>query len=540
MNPSLTARGRWMFLTAVVFMLVGVSIQKPVLVLLGLVPVVLLVVAYLLCLPCALALDRRLVRLSFVEESEPLRPRRGYLAGDIVEGEIVVENRSTSWIHGLQLSPFASDELAARSVEGGMSISPGQGRSVRVELRPQRAGRWMVHGCDVSMTDPMGLLRGKDYLPVPFAVECYPRAGLLARPPRARTESQVQAEPGDQRRPRAVSAGLDIRQLRGYQPGDPMRQIAWKATARTRTLVSREYEQEVTLSIYVLLDHSSSMRAASDNGLKLDQAISLCTQIATAHLSARNRVGLMTFDDKVYGHVQGGNSMAHLGRLVHHLMGLSAVVDGDLTELDEVEVERLLVDYLLVQERLDFRKGSDVDPSTGINRALLKRWLSSVLPEEEARFASPTLQEGLMGAETTMARRFLQLRGVPVPYRVENRLGTKERGVLEAVERLVRAGGPRHHIIVLSDLYGVTNLDVLSRAIRLARARGHTMAFVVPTGPVRAEDEVSSSKRYQIMRELFSMAEAAERRRVVSRIRALGVSVEFVDPTVRHSFGHGL
>ena len=65
-------------------------------------------------------------------------------------------------------------------------------------------------------------------------------------------------------------------------------------------------------------------------------------------------------------------------RLLHHLVGLNSIVDPDLTEFDEDEAEALVADYLLVQERLDFRKGDGVDEVSGVNRKLLQRWLASV------------------------------------------------------------------------------------------------------------------------------------------------------------------
>lgn len=530
MNPHLTTRGRWLFVTAIAFLLVGAVIQQPVLLLLGQVPIVLLVVSYMLCLPAALALDRRRVTLSVEQEGQPEGGRSSHVVGDVIEAHLVSENFSRGNVHGLRLAPFASQALEVRGLDTPLSLIAGTRALVPVEFVPGRSGRWMLHGFDAMITDPLGLVQSKDYLPCVHAFECYPRAGRLARAPRTRDMATMNEEPGRQRRPRAVSSGLDIRQLRDYQPGDPLRQIAWKASARTGTLVSREYDQEVTLSTYIMLDISSSMRAGSMDNQKLEHAIHLCTELASAHLAMRNRVGLMTFDEKLYAHLAPVQTSAKLGRLVHHLLGLNAIVDPDLTEFDDAEAQRLLVDYLLVQERLDFRKGKGVDPATGINEGLLERWLQSVLPAEERELGSQALTEGILAGQISATRRFLQLRGVDLPYRVEARLGMKERGLLDAIEHLVKTTRQKHQIVVVSDLCAVMNMELLSRGIRLAQAQGHRLAFAVPFTPRYGESSEDFSPRYKVMRELFTVAEREERERIVARVRAMGVGVELIGP----------
>ena len=62
---------------------------------------------------------------------------------------------------------------------------------------------------------------------------------------------------GARRRRGAVSAsgpGAQVEQLRDYRPGDPLRVIDWRATARRRQLVSRDFAEDQHLDVMVALD----------------------------------------------------------------------------------------------------------------------------------------------------------------------------------------------------------------------------------------------------------------------------------------------
>ena len=72
---------------------------------------------------------------------------------------------------------------------------------------------------------------------------------------------------------RFVGSGLEYAQSRPYAPGDSIRQIDWKITARTSGTWVKEYEAIKRTSVHLLLDTSASMTAASTRLSKHDLAI---------------------------------------------------------------------------------------------------------------------------------------------------------------------------------------------------------------------------------------------------------------------------
>lgn len=527
MNPSLTERGRWVLLCGVLFLMVGAVLSQPLMLYLGQLQIALLALSFLLVVPGALALDRRRVRLVWAgpgEEGAPLV----MVAGEGVEASLRLVNMGALPLHALDARPYMADGLTGEAIKPVSLL--GARREVRRtwQLKAERSGRWMLHGFDVWVQDPLGMVQTHDYLPCMQAVEVYPRAvrRMRALPegagaPQAAAGAHTSPMPG---------VGTHLRELREYEPGDPLRHIAWKASVRRGKLVTRSFDQESAQSVYILLDISSSMRGGRPVGHKLEHALELVTSLAQDVLRRRDAVGLMTFDEKLYGHITPSSAPSQLSRLVRHLVSLQSVIDPELTELDDDELEAMLVEYLLIQERLDFRKGDEVEQATGINHKLLSRWIHSVYPETRARWHSDTLREGVVTTQSSRTRRFAQLRGLRVPYRSEARLGMKERGLAEALERLCQAPG-RHTIVIISDLCSIMNLDLLTRAVKLARLRGHSLRCVMPFTPAFFEEAADASDKARVLRELFTSAEREERMRIVQRLRALGVAVELTSPS---------
>lgn len=518
-----------MLLSGTLFLVLGALMSEPMILFIGQVQVAVLAVAFMLLVPQALALDRRQVRFRVVTEDDS-DDRTLLVVGDDVETRVEILNTSDVTLHALRAQPFGAEAMQLEPLPA-CRLLPGRARSFSsFGVGVQRTGRWVLHGFDVRVSDPIGLFETRDYLPCTHPYEAYPRVVHQRRRLNMSTAGLSRRE-GGRHAASMLGMGTDVRELREHMPGDPLRHIAWKATVRRGKLISKNFEHESSLSVYFLLDASCSMRGGQVQGQKLEYAIEYLVSTAERLLKNRDAVGLMSFDEKLYGHVPMGSSPSHMKRLLHHLIGLSAVVDPDLTEFDEDEVEAVVADYLLIQERLDFRKGDDVDEVSGVNRKLLQRWLASVYRREQSTLSTQVLTEGIFEQRSSKLRRFAQLRGVDLPYRIEARLGMKERGLVDALERIVSSTRGRHLIVVVSDLCSIMNIDLLLRGLKLVLIKGHKVKFVVPFTPAfYQEPELELTQKYNVLKDLFTSAEREERMKIVERLRALGISVEFSAP----------
>ena len=87
---------------------------------------------------------------------------------------------------------------------------------------------------------------------------------------------------------------MEIHSLREFHPGDNIKHVEWKATARLGELIVKDFLRELESNIYIILDVGKEMRKGIRNS-KIDYATTL-----TLHLSyalRKYRVGLIVYDD---------------------------------------------------------------------------------------------------------------------------------------------------------------------------------------------------------------------------------------------------
>ncbi len=94
-------------------------------------------------------------------------------------------------------------------------------------------------------------------------------------------------------------SGLDFDQIRSYQVGDDIRFIDWKASARSGDLLVKQYQEERSRIVIVVLDTSSSMFYGSGQSLKIDWAAEIASIFALVADYGKDYVGALTFDRDV-------------------------------------------------------------------------------------------------------------------------------------------------------------------------------------------------------------------------------------------------
>ena len=123
-------------------------------------------------------------------------------------------------------------------------------------------------------------------------------------------------------RKRRRGEGLDFHQLREYRQGDTMRQIDWKATARMRKLISREYQDERDQQIVFLIDCGRRMAARDGELSHFDHTLNAVLLLAYVALREGDTAGLMTFATGDERFVAPRKSGATINRFLNALYGL--------------------------------------------------------------------------------------------------------------------------------------------------------------------------------------------------------------------------
>jgi uncharacterized protein (DUF58 family) len=170
-------------------------------------------------------------------------------------------------------------------------LRPGERADITTLRVAERRGR---HGPDqvrLKSSAPFGVAERRRWVPVEGSTLVLPKVESLgALPfiePAATTDHAIHTAP---RR----GQGPEYLGIREYRPGDSMRHVHWPSTARTGAVMVREFEQERTRRLAIVMDTS---RDAGRTWTPLDRTCSAAASLALAALAQGHGARIVTGAD---------------------------------------------------------------------------------------------------------------------------------------------------------------------------------------------------------------------------------------------------
>ena len=194
---------------------------------------------------------------------------------------------------GIELFDHVPDGLSFEQLPQPVELQPGQSSQFSYRLRPLRRGHFSFTQCEVNLPGQLGLWTARRYVQVSDSTRVYPDFAHLYGAQLLAVDSWVNQLGVRQRQRRGL--GLEFHQLREFREGDSLRHIDWKATARQRTPIAREYQDERDQQIIFMLDCGRHMRSQDGELSHFDHALNACLLLSYIALRQGDAVGLMTF-----------------------------------------------------------------------------------------------------------------------------------------------------------------------------------------------------------------------------------------------------
>ena len=119
--------------------------------------------------------------------------------------------------------------------------------------------------------------------------------------------------------------GMEFDEVREYQPGDDIRTIDWNVTARTGTPFIKRFCEERELTVLLLVDVSASGVFGSGTQSKMDLTVEVAATLMFSALKNNDKVGLITFCDKVIDYFPPRKDKSNLLKLIRHLIAARPV-----------------------------------------------------------------------------------------------------------------------------------------------------------------------------------------------------------------------
>jgi uncharacterized protein (DUF58 family) len=170
-------------------------------------------------------------------------------------------------------------------------------KNIIYNLRPVERGEYNFGRIILYVKSLLGLLMCRHNIEAGITVPVYP-SFLQLRKYELLSQTTIQTEHGNKRM-RKIGHSMEFEQIKEYVRGDDIRTINWKATARKGSLMVNNYTDERSQQVYCVIDKGRLMKMPFNELTLLDYAINSTLVLSNVCLQKQDRVGVMTFVNKM-------------------------------------------------------------------------------------------------------------------------------------------------------------------------------------------------------------------------------------------------
>ncbi|GJL81240.1 MAG: hypothetical protein DHS20C01_08740 [marine bacterium B5-7] len=170
--------------------------------------------------------------------------------------------------------------------------------------------------------------------------------------------------------------GLNFEEIRVYRPGDDVRMIDWKVTARMREAHTRVFTEERDRPVLFIIDQRISMFFGTRLYMKSVSAAHAAALGAWRVLDVGDRVGAIIFNDDRIEMVRPHRSRSTVTRILEHVVSMNAQLKADAAIAENPEMLNRALDAAnkLVGHDYLVTVISDFAGNNDVSRQLLRRF----------------------------------------------------------------------------------------------------------------------------------------------------------------------
>ena len=298
-------------------------------------------------------------------------------------------------------------EIIAGELERRVSLRPGEAAELKYTFSAAR-GNFSWKHIRLIVSDPLGVIETERLLPASTMIQIRPQVKkfkTIQLRPRSTLHSpgSIPARLGGR--------GTDFFGVREYHPGDPLRWLDWRLTARhPRKFFTKEFEQEEIAEIGLILDARQSSELQIGAESLFEKCVGATGSLAEMFLHQGHRVSLLVFGETM-SNVFPGYGKMQLQRVMNCLararVGTGSRMSANLNFLPI----RMFPKHALVIV---------ISPLSSTDRSLFHRlraygYQALLICPDTLDFAIPTLKQDLsnqLALRAARLARHLQLREI--------------------------------------------------------------------------------------------------------------------------------
>lgn len=289
-----------------------------------------------------------------------------------------------------------------------MTKVPGRHRStLQYQVRPVDRGEYVFGNLNCYTSSLIGLVRRRDTFSSQQMVKVYPSFIQMKKYDFLAIDNRLSQY--GLKKIRRIGHTMEFEQIRDYVPGDDVRTVNWKATAKKAHLMVNQYQDEKMQPIYSIIDTSRVMKMPFNELKLLDYAINSALAFSNVALKKSDKVGLIDFSSKIGSFLPAVAKKTYLNTILEALYNVDTkFLDADYGLLRAL-VKRKITHRSLLILYTNFEHISSLRRQLPYLQAIAKKHVLVVVFFENTELHKLSMQEANSVPEIfdrTIARQF--------------------------------------------------------------------------------------------------------------------------------------
>ena len=216
--------------------------------------------------------------------------------GDTNHIELQVVNRMNHTVH-MEIIDELPEQFQLRDFILKRNFKAREEQKIGFDLTPRERGMYNFGDTHLYISSGLGLVTRRFTAATARDIPVYPSYMQLKKY-QLISQTAMLNEHGSKRM-RKIGQSMEFEQIKDYVTGDDVRTLNWKATARKGMLMINNYADEKSQQVFCIIDKGRLMKMPFGGLTLLDYAINSCLVMSNVCLQKQDRIGLITFADKM-------------------------------------------------------------------------------------------------------------------------------------------------------------------------------------------------------------------------------------------------
>ena len=241
-------------------------------------------------------------------------------------------------------------------------MASGSSDTFEYKLRPVERGEYFFGRLNIYVSSPLRLVTRRFIFDSGQMVPTYPSYIQLRKYDMMAFSNRL-FEYG-LKKIRRIGHTMEFEQIKDYIPGDDIRTINWKATAKRNQLMVNQFQDERSQSVYMAIDKGRVMKMPFNGLSLLDYAINSTLVLANVILKKQDKAGMFAFSKRVENRVAAERRSSQMQKILETLYNVT-------TDFFESDYGRLYADIKRnINQRSLILLYTNFETLDGLNRQL--------------------------------------------------------------------------------------------------------------------------------------------------------------------------